>query len=160
MTWGTCAVLLSLVVLSPKLAICTSWPWPQILLSYLEIWVWPCGLGMAATRDGCCMCSLTAKEPIEWVPYALQCKKVPGRLLSVWPALSARNIDLRILASEAEIQSESCASATQASLHPSPTVGSNPAASIPLGFICDQAFACPRTHIYKMIFTVSVVNVW
>ena len=40
-----------------------------------------------------------------------------------------------------------------------PPSGSNPAASIPLGFICDHAFACPRTRIYNMIFTVSVVNV-
>jgi hypothetical protein len=41
-----------------------------------------------------------------------------------------------------------------------PSVGSNPAASIQLlGFICDQAFACPRTQIYKITFTVIVVNV-
>ena len=27
------------------------------------------------------------------------------------------------------------------------------------GFIRDHAFACPRAHMYTMIFTVSVVNV-
>ena len=37
--------------------------------------------------------------------------------------------------------------------------GSNPAASIPLGFICDHAKPHAHPHIYKMICTVSVVNV-
>jgi len=39
-----------------------------------------------------------------------------------------------------------------------PPSGSNPAASIPLGFICDHGFACPHKHVYKMIFTVSVLK--
>ena len=32
-------------------------------------------------------------------------------------------------------------------------------AAIPLGFICDHMIECSRARIYKMIFTVSVVNV-